>query len=588
MSIYVFPKVWEAWKSPSDYKPGRFGGAYTMSNDKISMDDLQLEESLSRDEADDIKILVCSANLGNAEPTNDSLEAWVPPGGSCIRVQTLEGISNLAGTFDVIAIGMQEATWADSSHRRRTQRAKALEGEALTEEEILAALEEENTATLREMLQETLGDGYRQVADEQRGQMRLHLWAKRSILKDVKGIRISGANTGVGNMLANKGGIVATLYYKSTRISFLSAHLAAHEGSSYYKGRCDNMKAILREANTFALSKKFDDTITAHHMFVFGDLNFRTNFGSEGKHEDNVHWAKELINSKDFESLYAFDELQEGLAAGHLLVDFETLPCKFPPTFKVERRSGYVYKEQRIPSYTDRILFKSAPGLAQNLKPLSYEPCADFITSDHKPVRGAYSIKSNEAMGYFKLHGDLHLEFRKMRCSNLLAGDSDGKSDPYLMFIWDSIDLHTDQVSLMDKARELWVGRSWPRTRYISKTLNPYWKGERMRLSASETQIGHDAMLFVAAIDFDALGKDDFLGGMALNVRDLIKMARGEATKTVDIDQNLTRNGKFSGRIKFKIDVTIIQRKNEPSSRLLALGNAFRSTKNILKSQEHA
>ena len=578
MSIYVFPKIWESWRSPSDYKPGRFtASARNSSANKNSIDEGMgfsrcLDDSSIWDESDDLKILVCTANIGNAEPTVDSLEAWIPPGGSCDRVNPLDGKSALIGTFDLIAIGMQEATWAESA-RRKSLRSKSTLGVALTDEEVLNALEEKNTAVLREMLQETLGESYCQVADEQRGQMRLHLWAKRSILKDIMDIRISGSNKGIGNVLANKGGIVATLYYRSTRISFLSAHLAAHEGRSYYKTRCDNMKSILREAKTFSLSKKFDDAMTAHHMFVFGDLNFRTRFDSESKHEDNINRARELIAAKDFESLYLFDELQEGLGEGHLLVDFETLPCNFPPTFKVERRRGYVYKEQRTPSYTDRILFKSAEGLSENLKPLAYEPCVDFITSDHKPIRGAFTIKPNDSMGYYDLEGDLHIVFRKMRCSGLPAGDADGKSDPYLMFLWESIDLHTDSASFMDTLRELWMGQSWPRIKYISKTLNPYWKGERMHLSTSNTRIGHDAMLFVAAIDYDAVGKDEFLGGMVLNVRELIKMKRGESQKTITIDKNLLRDGKFSGRIKCNIDVSVEINKRG-SSRLLALGRA--------------
>ena len=46
-------------------------------------------------------------------------------------------------------------------------------------------------------------------------------------------------------------------------------------------------------------------------------------------------------------------------------------------------------------SYTDRILWKSSDGLVSNITPLLYEPCPNFITSDHKPIRGAYLLKTN-------------------------------------------------------------------------------------------------------------------------------------------------------------------------------------------------
>lgn len=47
-------------------------------------------------------------------------------------------------------------------------------------------------------------------------------------------------------------------------------------------------------------------------------------------------------------------------------------------------------------SYTDRILWKSADGLKDNVVPFLYEPCPEFITSDHKPIRGGYTLKTNK------------------------------------------------------------------------------------------------------------------------------------------------------------------------------------------------
>jgi len=426
----------------------------------------------------------------------------------------------------------------------------------MTDEEILDVLEEQNTATLRQMIQKTLGDEYCQITDEQRGQMRLHFWAKRSILKGITGIRVNGANTGIGNVLANKGGIVASLCYKETRISFLSAHLAAHEGDYYYKMRCNNIESILRDAKTFALTKKFDDAVTSHHMFVFSDLNFRTWFGTESK-EDDFQRVQNLVSSADFKTLRRYDELYAGLSDQDLLVGFQTLECNFPPTFKVARQRGFVYKDQRIPSYTDRILFKSAEGLSHNLEAVAYEPCPDFITSDHKPIRGAFALKPNCALEEYQIDGDLELVFRKIRCSDLNAGDSDGKSDPYVMFLWDSVDLRPDKISFMAKLRQLWVGKSWPRTPFISQTLNPYWKGEQLCLRASNTSIRHGAMLFLAVIDFDFVGIDDVLGGVALNLHDIIKMKVGETAKTLTSDRDLTINGRLAGRIKFSVDVKL-------------------------------
>lgn len=47
-------------------------------------------------------------------------------------------------------------------------------------------------------------------------------------------------------------------------------------------------------------------------------------------------------------------------------------------------------------SYTDRILWKSTEGMKGLVTPTVYEPCPDFITSDHKPIRGAFTVKLNK------------------------------------------------------------------------------------------------------------------------------------------------------------------------------------------------
>jgi hypothetical protein len=538
MVIYVLPKLANARKEPQAYRAG--SASIVRSSKPPSLNDATDAN---------LNILACTANLGNAEPTLESMEAWIPPDGACDKVTPLEGKFLPEGSFDLIAIGFQESTWKES------KRVANIKGENISEDEILNALEEHDTAALREMIQDILGDDYSQVVEERRGQMRLHLWASNRVVDDIKDVKISGANTGIGNMLANKGGIVVTLNYKKTRMTFLSAHLAAHEGKSYYDARCDNIRCILRDSKTFVdLSSKLDVAMTSHHMFVMGDLNFRTRFEES---EDSVQRALDLIQAEDYKGLYEFDELHKGIQDGDLLVDFQTLPCLFPPTFKVQREAGFVYKKQRTPSYTDRILFKSAAGLGDNLEALAYEPCVDFITSDHKPVRGAYSIVPNEMIGSAYQGANIRLEFSKLECSDLPVVDSLRSCDPYLMCMWDSVDLSSENTSVMDTLRKLAVGKSFPRTKWIPRTLHPKWEGERFVLTSKDATIGPDAMLFLVVKDFAALIKDYCLCAVAMNVHDITSMKDGETKKTLLFDEPLQRNGRFTGRIKFQLDIEL-------------------------------
>jgi len=119
--------------------------------------------------------------------------------------------------------------------------------------------------------------------------------------------------------------------------------------------------------------------------------------GEEEKTAHEIHFekAKELVDAEDWKTLNDGDELVSALTKKECLAEFTTLPCNFPPTFKVARCEGYEYNEKRTPSYTDRILWKSADGLKDNVVPFLYEPCPEFITSDHKPIRGGYSVKTN-------------------------------------------------------------------------------------------------------------------------------------------------------------------------------------------------
>jgi len=115
MSIYVFPKIYQAWRLPVEDKPTRLltslGTSTAFGLQTIS----STGGSEFDDNVEDLQILVCSANIGNAEPTMESLGAWIPVGGSCSEVNFLEGAVPLVGTFDLIAIGMQEATWTPSA-----------------------------------------------------------------------------------------------------------------------------------------------------------------------------------------------------------------------------------------------------------------------------------------------------------------------------------------------------------------------------------------------------------------------------------------------------------------------------------------
>ncbi|KAL3807173.1 hypothetical protein ACHAXA_006028 [Cyclostephanos tholiformis] len=436
------------------------------------------------------------------------------------------------------------------------------------------------------------------VTSNLRGQMRLFVLALKSLIGEISDVYVNAENNGIGKVFANKGGIITTFDIRDTRLSFLTAHLAAHEGETYYRNRNKGIARILDGAKTDPNYSLQDASIISHHMFVFGDLNYRTNFGdvssvvkvsgdgntppNDGVEgiifaADDSHFnrAKDLIDAEDWEALNDSDELSKALMKKECLVGFTTLPCNFPPTFKVARGEGYQYNEKRTPrleligcrlvsvllgrisltrylcswmlprelSYTDRILWKSADGLARNVIPLLYEPCSDFITSDHKPIRGGYMVKTNGGPAGQKNmvttesaklnERKLNLFVSDIECSNLPIMDSavmGGLSDPYVLFL-------SYPKSLLWK-------NGWISTEVIKRNLNPVWKDTiHLEVDGDARNLLAGSMLFMTVMDDDFNGADT-IGTVALNLKDLC------CNLNVDDSSNLRSSGRGSLTMK--------------------------------------
>jgi len=280
-----------------------------------------------------------------------------------------------------------------------------------------------DTVTLRKLIIERC-PSYEIVTEYLRGEMRLFILVKKKLADEVSEVRVKAENTGIGSILANKGGIVATMTIRKTRLTFMTCHLEAHEGITHYQNRNSNLYEILDGTRTGPKhTNLLDASVVSHHMFLCGDLNYRINFapdadqlvttkskrkstldsvksnaGKKSKESKNGSYfpvAKGLIEEEKWDELNAGDELAKALRDKDCLTGFTTLPCNFPPTFKVDRKDGYEYNKKRTPSYTDRILWKSADGMNQHVIPFLYEPCPKFITSDHKPLRGGFAVRTN-------------------------------------------------------------------------------------------------------------------------------------------------------------------------------------------------
>lgn len=417
----------------------------------------------------DLRILVVTANLGNARPDRDSIAALIPEDGqfsevvdnqkypipteaeqkelleeigfppALLRRSTVRTSSTLGDIkeafregeqkselnvtdwddyFDIIVVGLQEATFDVANDdpilptliqpilnktffKALSAGAGLAKSKDHTRETNVVAdwLNAKDSKVLGKLLQRRC-PSYDFVVRFQRGEMRLEILARNTLKVDALSIKAQNTGIGINGIMnaANKGGIIAELLVEnSTRLTFCTAHLQAHEGKDRYHERCRMSSAILEGTTPAELPFGIDLALRSHYTFMLGDLNFRTELpNSESwSKEKHISEVMKLVKKKDWRALNRADELFKALREKDCLASFKTLPCIFPPTFKVERSPDTIYKDQRRPSYTDRILWRALHKMENKVKACAYEPVLDFSTSDHKPVRGAFEVQLN-------------------------------------------------------------------------------------------------------------------------------------------------------------------------------------------------
>ena len=127
--------------------------------------------------------------------------------------------------------------------------------------------------------------------------------------------------------------------------------------------------------------------VNQYDLVIFsGDLNYRINM--------EIEECKKLLETKDIESLLERDQLYTSIKTKEIeLDDFYEGQIQFPPTYKFQDgTSEYDYNE-RVPGWTDRILYR-----ANNLSDVilcKYSAIFDAKTSDHKPVYAIFKINFN-------------------------------------------------------------------------------------------------------------------------------------------------------------------------------------------------
>ncbi|KAK9728505.1 hypothetical protein K7432_000987 [Basidiobolus ranarum] len=258
-------------------------------------------------------------------------------------------------------------------------------------------------------LVELLSPQYVLIKSETMAALHLAVFVWRDCRHWIKATHSAQVATGIGGVIGNKGGVGISVLFGTTSLLFVNSHFTAHQGKvadrNYdYKRidkelRLNGYKAYPSGQKPVTVSDRFDYT------FWVGDLNYRV--------EGDRRTIDAKLSTGDYGYLLDRDQLIQEREKGTVFPDFEEAPITFPPTYKFDVPhvgQSYMSSESslsdamppslrhiydsspkaRIPSWTDRILYKSRVG---EIDVLRYEGLMEMYGSDHKPVVGVFSVR---------------------------------------------------------------------------------------------------------------------------------------------------------------------------------------------------
>lgn len=334
---------------------------------------LQTQLRLRQDEYTEkrkLRVLVATWNVNGKSPA-ESLGPWLQHQGH---------------SFDIVACGLQECDMSTSA---------LILSETSKAEPWIAAM----TAALARG-----GDGsdFVLLGKQQLGGVLEAIWARKELAANIRDLQIHYTSTGIGNVLANKGGTAIRMDVFDSSLCFVCSHLNAHD---------ENVLRRNQDYGNIVADVRFTEqrSIWDHQVvFWFGDLNYRIVLPRSR--------IFTLIESGNWGELVANDQLTEQRKLGTAFAEFTEGKISWAPTYRYDAGTNTydTSEKQRKPSYTDRVLHKAKNG--DDLVLLEYGRISQMMQSDHKPVYAIYDVTVREIrqQDYSRVYGTVMRELDKM------------------------------------------------------------------------------------------------------------------------------------------------------------------------------
>jgi len=284
------------------------------------------------------------------------------------------------------------------------------------------------------------GDAYERVATHSIGMTAALVFVKKTLRPKVHSIQTAGVGVGVWEM-GNKGGVGIRLNVDRTELTFVAMHLAPMEGlvarrNQDWQDICQRLvftaahtEGTVSDTERQPLLRGTKSTVAGlykpnSHMFLFGDLNYRTSHlaptASAHKTFPQPALPADAPNNRiPLPELLARDQLTQERLENRVLHGFAEAPITFPPTYKysherasvpgpqaakedsgtddeddasgvIQEPSIWSWATHRWPSWCDRILFYPP----NDIKTGRYTALPLLPSSDHRAVALHVSLQS--------------------------------------------------------------------------------------------------------------------------------------------------------------------------------------------------
>ena len=224
----------------------------------------------------------------------------------------------------------------------------------------------------------------------------LLIFVRSSLLSRITNVEGAIKKTGMSGIAGNKGAVAIRMEIDSTSVCFVTAHLAAGFGNYDERNRDYN---TITSGLRFARDRSIDD----HEVIIWaGDFNYRIGLSYDKARSlaqeimQGGHRAEDALGK-----LYENDQLNIQMVQGNCFQFYREGRVGFLPTYKYDlgKNEFDSSDKQRIPAWTDRILYKinqknlqQGDDLGTKLKQLEYDSVMQMRFSDHRPVYSTFEM----------------------------------------------------------------------------------------------------------------------------------------------------------------------------------------------------